>query len=85
VYIRYFWQKNHHIYGHIRCVYTVLANPSYIAIYASGGHLSGAASERSVAQGRYIRQAEVGNKLARSKVTTEGNTYSTGQKGDHKI
>jgi len=29
VYIRYFWQGNHQIYGHIRCIYTVLANPIY--------------------------------------------------------
>ena len=29
VYIRYFWQGNHRIYGHIRCIYTVLANPTY--------------------------------------------------------
>jgi len=29
VYIRYFWQGNHRIYGHIRCIYTVLANPIY--------------------------------------------------------
>ena len=27
VFIRYFWQGSHQIYGHIRCVYTVLANP----------------------------------------------------------
>jgi len=27
VYIRYFWQENHQIYGHIRCIHTVLANP----------------------------------------------------------
>ena len=27
VYIRYFWQGIHQIYGHIRCIYTVLANP----------------------------------------------------------
>jgi len=27
VYIRYRWQGNHQIYGHIRCIYTVLANP----------------------------------------------------------
>jgi hypothetical protein len=26
VYIRYFWQGNHQTYGHIRCIYTVLAN-----------------------------------------------------------
>jgi hypothetical protein len=33
VYIRYFWQGNHHTYGHIRCVYTVLANPEFITVY----------------------------------------------------
>jgi hypothetical protein len=27
VFVRYLWRENHHIYGHIRCVYTVLANP----------------------------------------------------------
>ena len=27
VYIRYFWQENHQMYGHIRCICTVLANP----------------------------------------------------------
>jgi len=27
VHIRYFKQGNHHTYGHIRCAYTVLANP----------------------------------------------------------
>ena len=30
MYIRYFWQGNHRIYGHIRCIYTVLANPTYV-------------------------------------------------------
>jgi len=25
---RYFWQGNHHIYSHLRCKYTVLANPT---------------------------------------------------------
>ena len=29
VYIRYFWQGDRQIYGHIRCIYTVLANPTY--------------------------------------------------------
>jgi len=29
VYIRCFWQEIHQIYGHIRCIYTVLANPVY--------------------------------------------------------
>ena len=28
VHIRYFWQGNHQIYGHVRCIYTVMANPS---------------------------------------------------------
>jgi len=31
LYIRYFWQGNHHTYGHIRCRYMVLANPKYLA------------------------------------------------------
>jgi hypothetical protein len=29
VYIRYFWQANRQIYGHIRSICTVLANPMY--------------------------------------------------------
>jgi hypothetical protein len=28
VYVRYFWRGNHQINGHIRCINTVLANPS---------------------------------------------------------
>jgi hypothetical protein len=31
VYIRYFWQGNHQVYGHIRCEYMVLASPRYVA------------------------------------------------------
>jgi hypothetical protein len=30
VYIRYFWQGNHQIYGHIRRICTVLANPRHL-------------------------------------------------------
>jgi len=30
VHIRYFWQGNYQIYGHIRCTYTVLANPIHV-------------------------------------------------------
>jgi hypothetical protein len=30
MYIRYSWQGSHQVYGHIRCVYMVLANPTYI-------------------------------------------------------
>ena len=33
VYVRYFWQENHQIYGHIRCIYTVLANPTHLAVH----------------------------------------------------
>ena len=29
VYLRRFWQGNHQIYCHIRCIYTVLANPTH--------------------------------------------------------
>jgi hypothetical protein len=29
-YTQYFWQGNHQIYGHIRCIYTILANPSHL-------------------------------------------------------
>ena len=29
VYVRYFWQGNHQIYGHMRCIYTVLDNPTH--------------------------------------------------------
>jgi hypothetical protein len=28
LYIRYFWQGNDQIYGHIRCIFMVLANPT---------------------------------------------------------
>ena len=31
--IRYFWQGTHHIYGHIRCIYTFLANPTKEAVH----------------------------------------------------
>ena len=30
MYIRYFWQGHHQIYGHIRFIYTVLANPKHV-------------------------------------------------------
>jgi len=29
-YIRYSWQGYHQMYGHIRCIYTVLANPMHV-------------------------------------------------------
>ena len=33
-YVRYFWQGNYHIYGHIRCIYTVLANPTVACTFS---------------------------------------------------
>ena len=30
-----FWQENHHTYGHVRCVYTVLANPTNLCFVLS--------------------------------------------------
>jgi hypothetical protein len=35
VYVRYFWQGNHQIYGHIRCIYTVLANPIHMCQFGN--------------------------------------------------
>jgi hypothetical protein len=35
VYIRYFWQKHHQIHGHIRCIYTILANPKRLCFVLS--------------------------------------------------
>jgi len=35
VYIRYFWQGNYEIYGHIRCIYTVLANPMHVYAFTA--------------------------------------------------
>jgi len=32
VHIRYFWQGNHQIYVHIRCIYMILANPKYVSV-----------------------------------------------------
>ena len=32
MYIRYFWQENHQLYGHIRRTYTVLANPTQVIL-----------------------------------------------------
>jgi hypothetical protein len=40
VYIRFFWQGFYQIYGHIRCIYTVLANPTYTYIQCTYGFLA---------------------------------------------
>jgi hypothetical protein len=47
VYIRYFWQENHQIYGHIRCIYTVLANPEHVYYKATDIYLSSSTSNSS--------------------------------------
>ena len=36
MYIWYFWLENYQIYGHIRHIYTVLANPMNIRCYWQG-------------------------------------------------
>jgi len=41
IYIRYFWQGNHQIYGHIRCIFTVLANPTH-SLRVGCNHVGGA-------------------------------------------
>ena len=47
--IRYCWQGYHHTYGHLRCRYTVLANPRWDACFA---FLLGVKSTRT--QGTYL-------------------------------
>ena len=44
VYIRYFWQGNYQTYGHIQCIYTVLANPKHWHVRQSYGRPSWQAS-----------------------------------------
>jgi hypothetical protein len=36
VYILYFWQGDHQVYGHIQCICTVLANLMYLSINVWG-------------------------------------------------
>jgi hypothetical protein len=53
VYVRYFWQGNHQKYGHIRCIYTVLANPiNTVCIY---GFFCSDLIKYTVIYGVYIR------------------------------
>jgi hypothetical protein len=57
VYIRYFKQGNHHTYGHTRCVYTVLANPTHTA-----QSINSVRSERRLEfRNRWTREAFVFN------------------------
>ena len=28
IYVRYFWQRNYRMYGHIQCIYMILADPT---------------------------------------------------------
>ena len=37
VHTRFFWQGNHQIYGQIRCIYTILANPTDVASSVNQG------------------------------------------------
>ena len=37
---RYFWQGNYQIYGHIRCMYTVLANPIHLLVLTAMSDVS---------------------------------------------
>jgi hypothetical protein len=37
VYIQNFWQGNHQIHSHIRCIYTVLANPIFVTLACAPG------------------------------------------------
>jgi len=39
VYIRHFWQEDLQIYNLIRCIYTVLANPTLVS-YVSHAHMA---------------------------------------------
>jgi len=41
VYIRYFWQGNHQLYGHIRCIHTVLSSPTHTGALHVKLHLAG--------------------------------------------
>ena len=53
VYVRFFWQGHHQIYGHIRRIYTVLANPRHIrCIYGLFGR---DITKYTVIYGVYIR------------------------------
>ena len=35
IYRRYTWQGNHKLYGHIQCIFMVLANPTYAQCIAN--------------------------------------------------
>jgi len=52
VHIRYLWQGNHQIYGHIRCIYTVLANPTYL--HAELPFIKGLLISNTVRHGRTL-------------------------------
>jgi len=86
VYIRYFWQGNHQIYGHIRCIVyrcTVMANPIYnIYIYKCDcerlphvlqGWRSGLqAQPESTVKCRYVRKGGLGVKKGKHIVPYTG-------------
>jgi hypothetical protein len=43
VYMQYFWQENHQIYGKY-CIYTILANPKYVSSTTGAAFLCAFAS-----------------------------------------
>ena len=64
VYIRSFWQGNHRIYGHIRCLCTILANRIYIngvyTVFFAGGFCR-EFTKYTVIYGVYVRYFWQGN------------------------
>ena len=46
-YVRYIWQENYQVYGHIRCIYTVLANPTVVMIRSDQTALQKHQAERT--------------------------------------
>ena len=59
IYIRYFWQGNHQIYGHIRCIYTDLVNPSHISYIYTDSHVQ--CIYTTVANPMYVRPLQLSN------------------------
>jgi len=55
IHIRYFWQGNCQIYSHIRCIYTVLANPNHITVHHIYGVYTYGIFGREIAKYSHIR------------------------------
>jgi len=63
VYIRYFWQENHQVYGHIRCLYTFLANPTLVTKLSTAGLLLIAAQNSILARACCLNMQREGQRL----------------------